>query len=288
MSTTIQPTNIYQGAAQALERTADALGDAAREVMDDGVGGQLAAAGENATKAQEHVGKALRSSGETLENVISGTLNALEAVGHAAQAAAIGAVGTAGWVGEKAMAGARIAFLNLAKFCAKAANWMAKAIANPERVKLQVEVLGDPSAKSFSERMFEKAGNEIKLSKDAAGYAWDDYAEAGKAAANTVGNAGYAALHAGAVLGHIGAAAVGVGAAGAIKLSELGVRAARVGVLLAEKGVDGAREGAILAAEVTAKAANALARGDQDTVGISREDIAALEARVVALEQRAA
>jgi len=178
-------------------------------------------------------------------------------------------------------------FANMAKFFSTLFNALGDHLGKTDKASLAVEILGDPTAQRFSSRMFEKAGDQIKLSGEALDYAWDAYADALGNAAGSVANAGYAAIHAGAVLGNLGAAALYAGEAGVAKMAELGVRAARVGVIYAEKGVEAARDATLLAAQASAAAANALSRPDQDKFKISVGDLKAMEAQVVALEKAA-
>jgi len=287
MSNTVGPVNVYQRAAAALEQTANQLNAATKDALADAKT-NVGKAGDNISEAGAHAAGAVTNAVLAGVYAIDGTASVAEAGLHAGAGVMTGAVGTAGWVAEEGVAGARLGFLNLSKFFSAVANWLGAHLGKSETVSLETEILGDPTAKRFSERMFEKAGDQLKLSQEALDYAWDSYAESVGHAAGTIANAGWAAMHVGATAVNLGAAALDAGAAGVAKMAELSVRAARVGVIYAEKGVEGARDAAIFAAELSAKAANGLARADQDKVGISIKDLEAFESKVAQLEQKAA
>jgi hypothetical protein len=282
----VSNVNVYQRAAAALQDTANSLNKATKDVLKES-GKAVGRAGDHAVESLSHSAGAVTNVVMAGAHAIDGTISVAEAGGRAAAATAIGAVGTAGWVAEEGLSGVRYAFANLAKFFSALFNGLGSHLGKTDRASLAVEILGDPTAQRFSERMFDKAGNQLKLSGDALNYAWDSYAEALGNAAGSVVNAGYAAIHAGATLGNLGAAALYAGAALPAKMAELGVRAARVGVIYAEKGVEGARDATLLAAKASASVANALARPDQDKFKISVADLKALEAQVVQLEKAA-
>ncbi len=284
---TVGPVNVYQRAAAALEQSANHLNAATKDALAD-ASKNIDNAGHNISEAGAHAAGAVTNAVLAGIYTVDGTAAVAEAGLHAGAAAMTGAVGTAGWVAEEGVAGARLGFLNMSKFFSAVANWLGAHLGKSENVSLQTEILGDPTAQRFSDRMFEKSGDQLKLSSEALDYAWGSYSEAIGHAAGTVANAGWAAMHVGATAVNLGAAALDAGAAGVAKVAELSVRAARVGVIYAEKGVEGARDAAIFAAELSATAANGLARADQDKVGISVKDLAAFEAKVVQLEQRAA
>lgn len=286
MNTNIQNVNVYQRAAASLEQTANKLNDVTKD--------SLKAAKADLNKAGHHIGEAGgHAAGAGANAVLSGlwavdgTISVAEAGVRAGAGVMTGAVGAAGWAAEGGIAGARFGFLNLSKFFSGIANLLGAHLGKSERVSLETEILGDPTAKRFSERMFEKAGDQFKLSAEAMDWAWDSYAEAVGHAAGTITNCGYAAMHVGATAVHLAAAGIEASAPIIVKTAELAVRAARVGIIYAEKGVEGARDAAIFAAELSAKAANGLARGDQDKVGITIRDLEAFEAKVVQLEQKA-
>jgi hypothetical protein len=279
--------NVYQRAAAALQDTANTLNQATSDALKD-AGGAVKDAGYHGGEALAHVAGSVTNAVLAGAHAVDGTVSVGEAGGRAAAAVAIGAVGGAGWVAEEGLSGARLVFANMAKFFSTLFNALGSHLGKTDRASLAVEILGDPTAQRFSERMFEKAGDQLKLSGAALDYAWDSYAEALGNAAGSITNAGYAAIHAGAVLGNLGAAALYAGEAGVAKAAELGVRAARVGVIYAEKGVEAARDATLVAAEISAKAPNALARPDQDKFKISVADLKALEAQVVLLEKAAA
>jgi hypothetical protein len=282
----VSNVNVYQRAAAALADTANSLNRATKDALKESKGA-VKDAGFHATESLSHAAGSVSNVVMAGAHAIDGTISVAEAGGRAAAATAIGAVGTAGWVAEEGLSGVRFAFANLAKFFSALYNGLGAHLGKTDRASLETEILGDPTAQRFSERMFEQAGNQLRLSGAAAEYAWDSYAEALGHAAGSVVNAGYAAIHAGATLGNLGAAALYAGEAGAAKVAELGVRAARVGVIYAEKGVEAARDATLLAAEASATVANALARPDQAQYKISLKDIKALEAQVIKLEQAA-
>lgn len=286
MNVTPLPKNIYQAAARDLGNAADALNQTTKGLLTDAKG--------QVGKAKLHAGEAVDSALGAVANsviagayAIDGTLRVGEAGGRAAAGVAIGTVATAGWSLEGLGNAARLAFKNLAKFFSGVANVLAKHLGNPERVSLEVSILGDPAAKRFSERMFEKAGDQFKLSGEALGFAWDSYVTAVENAAGSVANAGIAAFHVGATAAHLAEAGIVAGAAGPVKLAELSLRAAKVAVQYAEKGVEAARDASILAAELCAAAANGLAHPSQDQYKISATDISKFEARLQKLEAAA-
>jgi hypothetical protein len=278
---------VYNDAAAMLQRTASALNDATKDVLADAKK-NVDKAGVNLNEAGSHALGAVTNAVLAGAYAVDGTVAVADAGLHAGAGVMTGAVGTAGWVAEEGVAGARIGFLNLSKFFSAVANWLGNHLGMSERVSLETEILGDPTAKRFSERMFDTANNQFKLSGEALDFAWNSYAESIGHAAGTVTNAAFAAMHVGATAANLGAAALQAGAAGPIKMAELAVRAARVGVIYAEKGVEGARDAAIFAAELSAGAANGLARADQDKFAITIKDLEAFEAKVVQLEQKAA
>jgi len=299
MGITVSPRNDFQAAAIKLENAADALAAAAKE--------PLKAAGASVDRAIDHGADALGHADGALTNAVfalghtgAAALWALDGVGevadaglHAAAGTAIGAVASGGWAVEQATSGVRLAFLQISKFFVGLANALSSMLGDPKS-SLVTTALGDPNAQRLSEKLFDKAGDQFKLSADAMNFAWDSYAEAGhhllEAGGHSIGsvvNAGYFAMHSAAMLGNLGLAAVQAGAAPVIKLAELGVRIAKLGVEYAEKGVEGARDLSLLAAEVTAAAGNALAHPDQAKYGVSDQTIAQFGERFAQIQAAA-
>ncbi|MBI5511191.1 MAG: hypothetical protein HY903_20720 [Deltaproteobacteria bacterium] len=295
------PKNEFQAAALVLDNAADALAKASKNSLEE-AGKSVKRAGQEGAKALGHLDGAAMNAVFALGHTGLAGLAALDGVAYDAEAAmragagaAIGAVATGGWAIEGMATGARFVLLNMAKGFVALANAIDRGLlGNAGTNALVVKSLGDPNAKRLSERLFDAAGDQFKLSGEALSFGWDAYADAarelakaGGHVAGSITNVGYFAMHTGAMAGNLGLAALQAAAPLPLKAAELAVRVAKVGVEFAEKGVEGARDLALLSAELTAAAGNALAQPDQAKYQISEKTIADFEKRFNAIKAAA-
>ena len=255
---------------------------------------------EEAKKAYEKA----KAHGNVVEAGISGVESALWALGGTASemeaalrfvgATATGAAGAGAVVVEDLGSAARWAFQKMAQGLLSLSNAIGHIFGYKDRHEMVTSVLGDPNAKRLSERLFDSAEGQFRLSGEAAKFGWECYTEMAHALADVGGhacgalyNVGAAAVHTGYMLGNLGLAAAYAGFPAVVALAELGVRAAQIAVEYADKGVDGSRAAMVLSAEILTAAGNALAHPDQDQKKIIEKQIGGFEKRLAEIQKAA-
>ncbi|MBI3184356.1 MAG: hypothetical protein HYZ28_19655 [Myxococcales bacterium] len=249
-----------------MDKTADALKDLAKTELNE-AGRSTARAGTHAAEAASHLAGAAANAVFATAKVVEGVALNAEAGVHLANAGMFAGVGGAAWVSEEVRSGGRYVAKNASSGFAKIANFFSRIIGDGKTVTVR-ELEGDPNAKRFSDKMFDKAGKQLVLSSEAAGLAWNSYIQAVSHMAGAATNVAFAAGHTAAVAGNLAAAAAHTGSAAVVKMSEYGVRLGSVAVQAAEQGMVGAREMAILSAKFSAGVANILANPDQGKVEV--------------------